>query len=200
MAIEMKVENGVLIYCFGEEKVVEIPEGVKEIKDRAFNGLDSVEKLILPDTLEVIGSYIFNSKTIIKSLTCPKNLKVIKDSAFFNTKIEEIILNDGLEVIEDDAINVTRIKEITIPNSVKEIGYKGVCAPKIIVIGGVKEGFKRGMVSVEYTDYEYYKDSKGNDITTGFHAQSDCMRPVTKYKKVEKSWCGEKSEVIEKFN
>lgn len=79
-----------------------VPECVVEINRTAFRCVHSNFKLVLPNTLKVIGT-----------------------AAFENTLPTEIVLPDGLEVIENFAFRGAILLENTnlvIPDSVKEIG------------------------------------------------------------------------------
>ena len=57
-----------------------------------------------------------------KSVILPENVKTIGRTAFYETALEEITLNEGLETIEPLAFLGTDIKTLNIPKSVKSIG------------------------------------------------------------------------------
>ena len=81
---------------------VTLPEGLKKISNCAFFGTDTLEELILPESLEYIGSeafsavflYGFSSRTTIPVIRIGKNVSFIGDRAFNNLKTE------GFEVDE----------------------------------------------------------------------------------------------------
>ena len=57
-----------------------------------------------------------------KSVILPENVKTIGRTAFYETALEEITLNEGLETIEPLAFLGTDIKTLYIPQSVQSIG------------------------------------------------------------------------------
>jgi hypothetical protein len=57
-----------------------------------------------------------------KSVILPENVNTIGRTAFYETALEEITLNEGLETIEPLAFLGTNIKTLNIPKSVKSIG------------------------------------------------------------------------------
>lgn len=80
-------------------KEVTINEGVKEIPDMFFYGLENLEKVNLPDSLKTIGYRAFDGLNL--------------------TAIE---LPDGLETIGEEAFESGNLKSIKIPASVTKIG------------------------------------------------------------------------------
>ena len=91
----IKVPSG-----YAGKKIV-VPDGVKVIDSYAFFGLENVESVELPDSVETIGKNSFGSRKIT-SINLPENLDVIGDYAF---------------------AGCTGIKDISIPDSVNHIGY-----------------------------------------------------------------------------
>lgn len=91
--------DGLLYKYIGNERVVQIPEGVKRICERAFE----------------------NNKTII-SVHCPDSLRSIGEKAFSYVAIQDLRLNNGLETIGANAFSRCVMTEIEIPASVTEIG------------------------------------------------------------------------------
>lgn len=105
---EFEINNGVLIGYTGCDSVIEIPDGVTEIRTRKcysifvgeWNRELKVEKIILPSSLRIIGKH-----------------------AFYGCEwLTDIVLHDGIEEIESDAFyECKRLKTITIPGTVKKI-------------------------------------------------------------------------------
>lgn len=103
-----------------------IPEGVKEIRERAFCGCENLSgNLSLPSTLVEIGSYAFWGCPFTCELSLPQNLKSIGDRAFYNCSgfYGNLILPEGLLKIEEEVFgkcsNLTG--DLKIPQNVKEI-------------------------------------------------------------------------------
>ena len=79
------IEKGVTVIgakafdCCRQLKEVILPEGVKEIKERAFQ-LSALKEISLPDSLEIIGKNAFCQSYVVT--TIPKNVKSIGEYAF----------------------------------------------------------------------------------------------------------------------
>lgn len=82
-------ENGVLMEYKGEDKVVVVPDGVKEIGAEVFCGNREMEKIVLPDRVTRIGAEAFLWCDNLKIVEA-KALKVIGAEAFFGCHLEEI--------------------------------------------------------------------------------------------------------------
>ncbi|MBQ9812875.1 MAG: leucine-rich repeat domain-containing protein [Thermoguttaceae bacterium] len=63
----------------------DVPKGVKEIVDDAFDGCSQLETIKLPETLEKIGARAFAGCSRLKTLTIPENVSSISDDAFNST-------------------------------------------------------------------------------------------------------------------
>lgn len=101
-----------------------IPDGYEAIADGAFMYMGYLEKVVLPNTLEVIGKNAFNACKVTE-IEFPSTLRIIKDAAFFNVRIEDLKFNAGLKFIGNSAFaldNKMTVKTIEIPASVKFIG------------------------------------------------------------------------------
>jgi len=104
---EFEINNGVLTGYSGCDSVIEIPDGVTEIRTENWAGIFTggwsrklkVEKIILPSSLRIIGKNAFSG---CEWLT-------------------DIALHDGIEEIGEHAFyNCKRLKSITIPGTVKK--------------------------------------------------------------------------------
>ncbi len=122
-----------------------IPNGVKRIKARAFDGCSSITSVSFPtsvDTIELwsfahcdnlssisipnikyIGEQAFAHNPSLTSIEVPSSVKYLGWGTFWNcTALKEVVLNDGLEEISGYAFNNTTIEKITIPETVQNIG------------------------------------------------------------------------------
>ena len=66
-------------------KLLLLPHSVRKIDDRAFTYCQSLEHMILPDDLEIIGQNAF-SLAKVRELRFPKNVREIGDNAFYNCR------------------------------------------------------------------------------------------------------------------
>ncbi len=112
-----------------QETVLNIPETfkglpVKAIENYAFSYCDQIVEVVIPDSVETIGSSAFaycSSLTYVKQL--PVNLKVINDSVFLKCQsLQSIELPSGLEIIGSFAFfGCVALQSVNIPESVKKI-------------------------------------------------------------------------------
>ena len=117
----------VMVDLFGCKSVkkVTITTG-KAILGRMFEGLDSLEEVILPESLTTIGSCAFKGCENITEIDLPESVKYIQDCAFEScTGLKEIKLPSQLEMIDYFAFTgCSSLEEIVIPDSVQSI-YPG---------------------------------------------------------------------------
>ncbi len=140
------VEKGVLkqTLCIADPEEVTVPEGVREIGRTGIH--KDAKKVILPKSLETIGSGAFDFSRIVE-LVLPEGVKTVGDRAFsYCFRLERITLPDslhtlgmgafskcsglrgvrlpaGLETLEDFTFEDCKgLEEAEIPGSVKEIG------------------------------------------------------------------------------
>lgn len=109
MALFMKFKNNKsTLYKGVNKKVVQIPEGVTYISEKAFVGCDKIEELILPSTINYIDDYAFRNCTSLKKV------EFTSDSDSDNTKHITIDLGafEGCK----------SLKEVKLPNRKIHLG------------------------------------------------------------------------------
>lgn len=95
-------KRGVLEKCYGPEGEVVIPEGVKVIGEKAFEGRRAVVRV-----------------------TLPKGVNRIEEGAFQGCwALETVDIPEGVTIIGDRAFSYSGLTSVTIPESVKRIGYE----------------------------------------------------------------------------
>lgn len=131
----MKKIPNIALYCCESVKNIDIPEGVKEIGNRAFRRT-SIEDLDLPSTLETIEANSIWECEKLKRLVLPDNVSSIGDEAFEGClSLEEIELNEGLKQIGTEAFNgCDKLKNIVLPESITTLGCEVFTSPFITSI------------------------------------------------------------------
>ena len=100
---------------------VKFPKNLREIDSNAFNSCENLEEIDFGN-VEVIRDSAF-ANTGIKNLVVPGGIKVIGSGAFKNCKIQNLVLSDGINKIEGGAFrDNTELEEVVIPDSVTSIG------------------------------------------------------------------------------
>ena len=124
----LTVVSGILLGCAGEHKQITVPEGVKCIGAEVFkinaswDKKNSIQKITLPESLEVICEGAFENMKNLKSINIPAGVRTIGDRAFQSCGLEHITIAPGVEKIGDAAFCRNALVEIKLPATVKTIG------------------------------------------------------------------------------
>lgn len=144
------VHNGVAYAYYGENAVVNVPEGTKIIKHGLFShynneGSANIRKVILPEGLEKIEGNAFAGCKFLEEISIPKTVHTIGDNAFSGC---------------------TMLKRFEIPDTVENMGDR--------IFRGCR-GFadENGFVIVNNTIYDYYGTEKNIEIPEGIEIISE---------------------------
>lgn len=104
-------------------KAINFPTSLLEIRDWSFSN-SNIEKLVIPDNVEIIGSTAFNRCIQIKEIKLGKSLRKILDHAFSSCEnVKEIAIPPMVQVVDKysfcDCKSLTHVK---IPHTVGVIG------------------------------------------------------------------------------
>ena len=87
--------NGVDEVPLDVEEVI-VDDGVTEIYDFAFSSRTEMTSISLPESLEIIGMYVFNDCDSLKTITIPKNVSQIGEGSLcFCNNLESITVEAG---------------------------------------------------------------------------------------------------------
>lgn len=103
---------------------------VTAIDDNVFNNNENLEKVVIPSSIQRIGSYAFQYCHNLKEIELNEGLTFIGDSTFWGCAIKTINLPDTLETIYPYAFfRCEKLEHITIPKNVKTmlIGTFNAC-------------------------------------------------------------------------
>lgn len=105
-----------------EAKEYTIKEGTKRILDKAFLGKKKLERITLPNTLEVIGCQAFK-RCGIHGINIPGSVKAIKDEAFMNCKLLKMLeINEGVLVWGTSVFaGCDELETVSLPNDMYHI-------------------------------------------------------------------------------
>lgn len=102
--------------------IAEVSVANDKIPNNAFQNRKSLQEIILPRRLEIIGQYAFYGCVNLKKVTFPENLKTLLSYAF-----SECPLNEGLNLPETvttigaRAFDYLQVSKTTLPKSLKTI-------------------------------------------------------------------------------
>lgn len=114
-------------YLFSELKYLReiiVPEGVTVIESDVFTKCKRLKKIVLPSTLEEIGSSIDNCPALLE-IVFPQNCKLKELPQFFlneANKIETFVIPYGIEIVGSPLWENGNLKELYVPPTVTEIG------------------------------------------------------------------------------
>lgn len=110
-----------LVFAFDCSDDYAVPEGTEEIGKFAFSH-KKLRSVSLPSTLRTIGQRAFEDCENLLKIEIPSSVTTIESSAFLNSGLAEVKLNEGLKSIGDAAFSKTDISEILLPQSIEEVG------------------------------------------------------------------------------
>ena len=98
------IENGVLLECQSDDRHIDIPDGVTEIGDSAFENLVTLESLYIPDSVSEIGDFAFFGCRNLSSLRLPEgDLTLGRKALGLCHALKELHIPKGLKYIDDEA-------------------------------------------------------------------------------------------------
>lgn len=110
---------------YRKNQILEIvlPPQLKEIPDRAFEGLSSLRSIAFPNGLKSIGQSAFENCNSLISADIPTGVSCIGENAFRYCKsLEDIYIPSAISEIKSDTFSNCSISKIIIPENIKHIG------------------------------------------------------------------------------
>ncbi len=103
----------------------ELYNGVKTIGNMAFYGCDKLQKIDLPDSLNMVGNMAFYGCKNLTSVRLSDNIAVLPYCAFYGCEsLEEVVCSDNLTTICSKAFyGCKKLKSFNLPKTVKKVIY-----------------------------------------------------------------------------
>ncbi len=140
----------------------EIPDGVKNICDGAFEECDDIIAVTLPDGLETIGDEAFSACSSLSDIRLPDSLKVIGNEAFTGCAFSELVIPEGVVGIGEMAFYCADLVSVKIPSTLEGIPTSAFhycdklenveIAEGITYIGDVAFGLCKSLKSIKIPD------------------------------------------------
>ena len=104
------------------EEVI-IPNSISSIGSRAFKNATSLKSILLPDNLQTLGSEVFSGCISLQSIVVPDGITAIPKQTFFNcTALESIVIGKNVKKLYDYCFAGTAIECIDLPHSLTYLG------------------------------------------------------------------------------
>ena len=109
--------------CISLESII-IPSSVEVLGQGAFGGCTNLKSVSIPDGVEIIGAFTFRNCTALESVDMPSSLKSIGAEAFSNcSELTSIEIPEGTESIGNQVFrNCTGLVSVTLPSTLTTIG------------------------------------------------------------------------------
>ncbi|MGN0960732.1 MAG: leucine-rich repeat protein [Christensenellales bacterium] len=128
----MVVENGILkrasnidIYLLNQSPE-KFWEGITEISSSGFSRVDFSKhpKLIIPESIKVIGNDAFHGCIGLEEVTLPSTLQSLAHEAFRYSSIRKIKIPDSISYINQDTFTLCQqLQEVYMPEGLEAIGH-----------------------------------------------------------------------------
>lgn len=133
---------------------------VTEIRENAFYKCESLEKIIIPESIEKIGHHAFYECSSLETAVIEGRVHTVEEGSFFDcSSMKTIELPDTLKTIEKYAFyNCCNIKKIDIPDNVTCIGEYAFADCKML------ENIKLSKNLYEINDFAFLRCSSLQSI------------------------------------
>lgn len=117
---------------------VNLPEGVKRIPDKFFSSLTPLEEIVLPDSVEEIGTGAFRYCENLKKITIGKSIKKINGNTFYGVPLESLVISAEND-LELAGLQIGKIVDNQMQGTLKEVFIESTNG-KLTITGGMKGG------------------------------------------------------------
>ena len=155
-ALCTKAEKRLICYPdYHWDSVITIPDGIREIGDRAFSGFVNTEQFILPESVESIGTGAFRDCKKMASIRIPKGVTHVGGNPFYGcTSLDSIQVAPGhpyLTVVDGVLFSKPDHRLITFPNTVRVSSYEIPEGTEIIGDSAFPGSYELGSVTIPDT-------------------------------------------------
>lgn len=112
----------------GEDKNVEIPDGINVIGEECFEHQENMETVVIPQSVTEIRPHAFSYCLSLRSVNLPDGITIIRDGTFHScTALESIAIPTGVKYIGDAFSRCTGLQSVVIPDGVIFLGSFAGC-------------------------------------------------------------------------
>lgn len=125
----LSADNRTLIRYFGNQSIVNIPDGVIFIKGGAFSDMD-IQKIIIPQSVKCIGDNPFAGIIDLKLISYSNKLKILDNVLYdiiekrvicYLGNAESICIQEGMKILGANSFYGKGLKQVLLPQSIEYI-------------------------------------------------------------------------------
>lgn len=145
------------------QKVI-LPEGLKVIGENAFSNASNLQTINFPSSLTTIGAYAFyNCKLLSSDVKISSSVNFIERAAFYNcSSIVSVFITEGVQGIEREAFyGCTNLLSVLLPSTMQSINDSSVFenCNNILEVRDIKNCYSYWPNSIVYRHASYYTKS-----------------------------------------
>lgn len=123
--IDSTLESNYFFNCANLQTIV-CDQSVKNLTISLLRASHDIKEVVFPESLNEIPEAFFAHAKISGKILFPKDLKTVGWSAFFDAKIDSVILPKSVKEIRSYAFNYSNIKKIDIGSEIEVLGEKSL--------------------------------------------------------------------------
>lgn len=126
----------------------EIQEGTVSISDEAFAKCEKLTKIVIPDSVEIIGMHAFSECRALKEVIMPEHLMLLGCGAFRKChSLTAVNIPEGIRRLDRGVFqDCTALQEIHLPTSIVSIGFD------TFINSGIMRMYETGKANTLYID------------------------------------------------
>ena len=123
--IDSTLENNFFFNCANLQTIV-CEQSVKNLTFSLLRASHDIKEVVFPESLNEIPEAFFAHAKISGKILFPKDLKTVGWSAFFDAKIDSVILPNSVKEIRSYAFNYSTLRKIDIGSEIEVLGEKSL--------------------------------------------------------------------------
>ena len=123
--IDSTLENNFFFNCANLQTIV-CEQSVKNLTFSLLRASHDIKEVVFPESLNEIPEAFFAHAKISGKILFPKDLKTVGWSAFFDAKIDSVILPKSVKEIRSYAFNYSTVRKIDIGLEIEVLGEKSL--------------------------------------------------------------------------
>ena len=123
--IDSTLESNFFFNCANLQTIV-CEQSVKNLTFSLLRASHDIKEVVFPESLNEIPEAFFAHAKISGRVSFPKDLKTVGWSAFFDAKIDSVILPNSVKEIRSYAFNYSTVRKIDIGSEIEVLGEKSL--------------------------------------------------------------------------